>query len=114
VRERGDGGIAHQSRGKPSNRRIDERIKAQVMGLYEEQYGDFGPTLAVEKLRERNEIRISDETLRVWLGERGIEHFRRRKRPHRRWRERKLHRGELVQMDGSHYAWLEDQDPNVC
>lgn len=111
VREMGDGGLAHQSRGKPSHRRIDERIKVQVIGLYEKQYGDFGPTLASEKLWERNEIRISDETLRVWLGERGIDHFRRRKRPHRQWRERKAHRGELVQMDGSHHAWLEDRGP---
>ena len=111
VREIGDGGLAHQSRGKPSHRRIDERIKAKVIGLYEKQYGDFGPTLAAEKLWERNEIRISDETLRVWLGERGIDHFRRRKRPHRAWRERKGHAGELVQMDGSHHAWFEDRGP---
>jgi hypothetical protein len=111
VREMGDGGLAHRSRGKPSHRRIDERIKTQVIGLYEKQYADFGPTLASEKLWERDEIRISDETLRVWLGERGIDHFRRRKRPHRQWRERKAHRGELVQMDGSHHAWFEDRGP---
>jgi transposase-like protein len=111
VREIGDGGIAHQSRGKPSHRRIDERIKTQVIGLYEKRYGDFGPTLAAEKLWERNEIRVSDETLRLWLLEAGVTHFKRRKRPHRSWRQRKAHRGELVQMDGSHHAWLEDRGP---
>jgi hypothetical protein len=112
VRELGDGGLVHQSRGKPSPRRIDERIKAQVIGLYEKQYGDFGPTLAAEKLMERDGIRISDETLRQWLLERGVMHFKRRKRPHRQWRERKVHRGELVQMDGSHHAWFEDRGPD--
>jgi hypothetical protein len=111
VRAVGDGGIAHRSRGKPSNRQIDERIKAKVIGLYERQYGDFGPTLAVEKLSERDGITLSDETLRVWLGERGIDHFRRRKRPHRQWRERKAHRGELIQMDGSHHQWFEARGP---
>jgi Homeodomain-like domain len=111
VRELGEKGLAHRSRGKRSNRAIDERIKAKVIRLYEKQYGDFGPTLAAEKLSERDGIILSDETLRVWLGERGIDHFRRQKRPHRQWRERKAHRGELVQMDGSHHDWLEGRGP---
>ncbi len=111
VRESGDEGLAHQSRGKPSNRRIDLRKKATVLRLYKERYGDFGPTLASEKLSEREGIPISDETLRRWLLQAGVDHFKRRKRPHREWRERKAHRGELVQMDGSHHAWFEDRGP---
>jgi hypothetical protein len=111
VRREGDRGLAHRSRGKPSNRRIALRMKTQVLGLYEKQYVDFGPTLAVEKLSERDGIRISDETLRLWLLQAGVNHFRRRKRPHRAWRERKAHRGELIQMDGSHHAWFEDRGP---
>jgi transposase-like protein len=67
--------------------------------------------LAAEKLLDRNGIRISDETLRLWLLEAGVTHFKRRKRPHRAWRERKTHRGELIQMDGSHHAWLENRGP---
>jgi transposase len=111
VQKEGEGGLAHRSRGKRSNRAIDEQKKAQVLGLYAKRYGDFGPTLAAEKLKERNGIGISDETLRLWLLEAGITHFRRRKRPHRAWRQRKAHRGELIQMDGSHHAWLEDRGP---
>jgi hypothetical protein len=111
VQEVGDGGIAHRSRGKPSNRQIDPRTKVKALGLYEKWYGDFGPTLAAEKLSERDGIPISDETLRLWLLEAGVTHFKRRKRPHRQWRERKAHRGELIQMDGSHHAWFEDRGP---
>ena len=107
----GEAGLVHRSRGKPSNRQIDPRTKVKVLGLYEKQYGDFGPTLAAEKLSERQGITVSDETLRLWLLEAGIDHFKRRKRPHRQWRERKAHRGELVQMDGSHHAWFEDRGP---
>ena len=107
IQKEGDGGLAHRSRGKRSNRAIDERKKVEVLELCAKQYGDFGPTLAAEKLAERNRIRISDETLRLWLLEAGVTHFRRRKRPHRAWRERKAHRGELIQMDGSHHDWLE-------
>jgi len=111
IQVEGDRGLAHRSRGKPSNRAVGEIKKSQVLELYRKRYGDFGPTLAAEKLAERNGIRISDETLRLWLLEAGVTHFRRRKRPHRQWRERKPHRGEMIQMDGSHHAWLEDRGP---
>jgi transposase-like protein len=111
VQKEGDRGLAHRNRGKRSNRAIDEQRRAQVLGLYTKHYGDFGPTLAAEKLLDRDGIRISDETLRLWLLEASVTHFKRRKRPHRAWRERKTHRGELIQMDGSHHAWLEDRGP---
>ncbi|MGH7410611.1 MAG: ISNCY family transposase, partial [Candidatus Methylomirabilis sp.] len=112
VRREGDRGIAHRGRGKPSNRRIAEGVKAKVLQLYEKRYGDFGPTLAAEKLAERHGIAISDETVRLWLRERGIDHFKRRKRPHRAWRARKAHVGELIQLDGSHHDWLEGRGPH--
>jgi transposase-like protein len=111
VQVEGDVGLAHRNRGKRSNRAIDDRRKTNILRMYTKQYSDFGPTLAAEKMGERNGIRISDETLRLWLLEAGVTHFRRRARPHRAWRERKAHRGELVQMDGSHHAWLEDRGP---
>ncbi len=111
VKAEGDQGLVHRGRGKPSNRRIPEKRKAQALQLYEQQYGDFGPTLAAEKLAERDGIRLSDETLRLWLRARGIDHFTRRKRPHRMWRARKAHVGELIQLDGSHHDWFEGRGP---
>jgi hypothetical protein len=104
-------GLVHRSRGRRSNRAIDGRKKARIFRLYEVRYRDFGPTLAAEKLAERDSIAISDETLRLWLLAAGITHFKRRARRHRRWRERKRHRGEMVQMDGSHHDWLEGRGP---
>ena len=103
VEQEGDQGLVHRGRGKPSNRRIAEPAKAKMLRLYETHYGDFGPTLAAEKLAERHGLSISDETLRGWLQAKGVTHFRRRKRPHRAWRARKAHVGELVQLDGSHH-----------
>lgn len=111
VRLEGPRGLVHRSRGQPSNRAIDPRRKARILRRYEARYHDFGPTLAVEKLAERDGLTLSDETLRRWLLQTGVTHFRRRKRPHRQWRERKTHRGELVQIDGSHHAWLEARGP---
>ncbi|MBM4340753.1 MAG: ISNCY family transposase [Deltaproteobacteria bacterium] len=109
IRREGDRGIIHRSRGKPSKRRIASKIKEKVMKLYRVHYKGFGPTLASEKLLERDRVRISDETLRRWLIEAGDWKKSRKRRKHRQWRERKHHVGEMVQMDGSHHAWFEDR-----
>lgn len=111
VQAEGTAGLVHRGRGRPSNRRIPEKVKVKVLRLYRTQYGDFGPTLAAEKLAERHGITLSDETLRGWLRAHGIEHFTRRQRPHRAWRARRAHRGELIQLDGSHHDWFEGRGP---
>jgi len=111
IRVEGDRGIVHKSRGRPSNRRIAGKIRDKVIELYRKQYADFGPTLASEKLLERDGIRVSDETLRRWLLEAGDWKRSRRQRSHRQWRERKGHEGEMVQMDGSHHDWFEGRGP---
>jgi hypothetical protein len=109
VQADGDVGLVHRGRGKPSNRRMSTKIKA--LGLYARRYADCGPTLAAEKPAEHHGITLSDETLRRWLQARGIDHFWRRPRRHRAWRERKPHVGELLQLDGSHHDWFEGRGP---
>jgi transposase len=111
VEAQGAAGLCHRSRGRPSNRRMAPRRKARVLKLFQTRYADFGPTFACEKLAERHQITVSDETLRGWLKAAAIPYPSRKPRPHRHWRARRAHRGELVQMDGSHHAWLEDRGP---
>jgi len=111
VAQAGDQGLAHRGRGTASNRRFPEPVKAKVLRLYAQRYGDFGPTLAAEKLAEHHGIMISAETVRGWLRDAGVDHFARRMRPHRSWRERKAHVGELLQLDGSHHDWFEGRGP---
>lgn len=111
VREEGETGIIHGSRGRPSNHATPDKLKAKILDLFKKQYPDFGPTLASEKLFERDKITISDETLRLWLLEAGIPYKQRKKRPHREWRERKARLGEMVQTDGSHHDWFEGRGP---
>lgn len=111
IRKEGDRAIVHRLRGRSSNRAIPEKSKNKILALFKAQYHDFGPTLASEKLFERDKIKINDETLRLWLREEGIPYKERKKRPHRQWRERKSHYGQMVQMDGSHHAWLENRGP---
>jgi len=111
VKGEGDRGIVHRSRGKASNRRMDEEVRARAIKVYRERYKGFGPTFAVEKLLEGHRIEVSDETLRGWLMESGDWKRSRKRRGHRQWRERKEHCGEMVQMDGSHHDWLEGRGP---
>lgn len=66
-RERGAQGLISGHRGRPSNRRIGDRKRSQVMGLVRERYSDFGPTLASEKLFEEHDEQVSKETLRQWM-----------------------------------------------
>ena len=109
VREEGPQAVVHRSRGRQSNRKISEELKDRVLNLYRKYYEGFGPTLAQEKLSERESINISDETLRLWLIEAGLWKKKRKGRQHRQWRPRKDHYGEMIQMDGSHHAWFEDR-----
>jgi transposase len=113
VRERGDRGIIHALRGRPSNRRIPEETRERTISLYQGRYPDFGPTLATEKLLECDGIKISDETLRRWLIEAGFWKKRRKRSGFRQWRPRRECFGQMVQMDGSHHDWLEGRGPKL-
>ena len=110
IREEGDEGIRHKSRGRPSKRKLP--FKERIVELYRERYPDFGPTLFTEKLQEREGITVSRETVRIWLIQEGEWKKHRKRKAHRQWRQRKNHCGEMLQMDGSHHDWFEGRGPN--
>ncbi|MGY4567201.1 transposase [Bradyrhizobium sp. USDA 3256] len=68
----GANGLVSKKRGQPSNRRHTDEFRNQVLDLVRENYVDFGPTFAAEKLRERHRISVSKETLRKWMSEAGL------------------------------------------
>jgi hypothetical protein len=105
----GHAGLVHKSRGRPSSHRKPGEFRQAVLARYTQGYPDFGPTLASEKLLERDGLLVHPETLRLWLIDAGLWHPRSPKRRHRTWRKRKACFGELVQMDGSTHAWFEDR-----
>ncbi len=113
VRNEGEAGIIHKSRGAPSSRAYPANLKESAINLYESKYKGFGPLLASEKLEEINNIRISDETLRLWLLEAG--HWEKSRKSVKRhcWRPRKEHFGEMVLLDGSEHYWLEGRGPKM-
>jgi len=113
-REESDAGLVHRLRGRPSNRGSDPTLREQVLALYRERYHDFGPKLATEYLEREDRLRVGVETLRQWLIAAGLWQAKRKRAAHRRWRERKEHPGEMVQMDGSHHDWFEGRRPWAC
>lgn len=97
VKIEGKKAAVHDLREKPSNNKKPGSLKKKTISLYRQKYSDFGSTLATEKLKEKNSIKIGKETLRAWLMETGLHKKRRKPRPHRLYRTRKANFGE----DGS-------------
>ncbi len=115
-RAEGDAGLISGHRGKPSNHRLKESQRKQIGEFISDPiFEGFGPTLLNEKLREYKSITICKETLRQIMIEEGKHHPKSHKKKHLHpLRERRDRRGELVQIDGSYHAWLEERCPKAC
>src|SRR6202521_4597448 len=120
-RDRGEGGagVKHRSAGGTTKRRCDEKFREKVLRRVREKYSGavgerFGPTLTTEHLESEECVKVAVETLRQWMLTEGLWSRERKRRRHRFRRERKEHFGEMVQMDGSFHAWLEERGPRGC
>jgi hypothetical protein len=119
-RRRGPQGLRHASVGRRSNRRTPAAVRRKILALVRREFGGdvaherFGPTLAAEHLAEEYQVVVHHETLRRWMLQAGLWSRARDAPAHRKRRERKAHFGELVQLDGSFEAWLEDRGPTAC
>jgi hypothetical protein len=107
----GEAGLISRHRGKISPNRIDFKLRDAVINiLRREEYAGFGPTFAMEKLRQKHGYYLSDETLRKWMMQEGLWEAKARK--DRKVYQRRVRRGrfgELLQGDGSRHAWFEDR-----
>ena len=108
-------GLIHRNRGRSGNRKLELSKRIKIIYLYKKHYSDFGPTLASEKFFSVHNISINKETLRLLLIAEKLWISRgKRQSKHRKWRERKEHLGELVQLDGSPHAWFEFRNMKCC
>jgi len=115
VREKGIQGLAHGSRGKPSNRRIPDKERQEIIKLLHRYYSDFKPTHASEKLDTNHGIKRDPKTIRQIMIDEGLWIPKKRKKPdYRCSRPRKEHYGEMEQFDGSYEHWFEDRAPRCC
>jgi hypothetical protein len=108
LRRDGASSLLSKRRGKPSNHRFSAAVRSLAMSIVRDQYADFGPAFAAEKLAEVHGCSISRETLRGWMIADGLWIDRRHRlaSPHQPRRRREC-LGELVQIDGSEHAWFE-------
>lgn len=111
IRTGGAASIRHKAIGRPSNNRISDGVRDYAVTLVRECYADFGPTLATEKLAERDGLHVSRETVRSWMVDAGLWLSRKQRRTFHQPRLRREAYGELVQIDGSEHRWFEDRGP---
>lgn len=110
VRKDGIKAVTHGLKGKQSNHHIDESIREKALQLIRENYSDFKPTFASEKLAENHDIILSYQTARRWMTKEGIWKIRKQKQEgYHAWRPRKEYFGELEQFDGSYHYWFENR-----
>lgn len=109
LKKHGDKAVVHKLRGKPSNRKIEDRIEREgVKILSAPVYAGFGPTLAAEYLRKKHGIEASKETVRQWMMRAKLWRGKKAKvKQVHVWRPRRSRCGELVQWDTSEHDWLE-------
>jgi transposase len=107
-REKGAVGLVSKQRGRTGNNRLAEEVKKRALDLLKTKYKGFGPTLAHEKLVERDKLRLSDESVRQLMIAEALWKPRKAKKVvTHQLRERRACFGELVQIDGSPYDWFE-------
>lgn len=116
VKKFGAQGLIHRSRGKPSKRKLKDKIVNEIITLLLTVYVGFGPTLAAEKLLEHHALHVSKESLRTIMIQNNLwkPKPRRKNKQHRTWRPRREHYGSMEQYDGCYHHWFEDRAPECC
>lgn len=113
-RQLGAAGLVSKHRGRKGNNRLSEEVKKQALNLLKTKYKGFGPTLAQEKLVEKDKLKLSDESVRQLMIEENLWKPRKAKKVvTHQLRERRACFGELIQIDGSPHDWFEGR-AEVC
>lgn len=116
VVDNGIEGLVHGNRGRVSSRKVPKKEAVHIVRLVKNTYLDCTATLIAEKLKEEHNINRHPQTIARILREAKVpwispmsRSVRKLKAIHRQWRERRPHKGELVQFDGSYHEWFEER-----
>jgi len=113
-RQGGEAALAHASRGRPSHRRLPQRVRDRILHLARTTYAGFNDHHLCEKICEVEGFSLGRETLRRLLRSAGIGSPRKRRAPtHRQRRLARAREGEMLLLDGSLHRWLEDRGPQL-
>lgn len=120
-RQKGAASLLSKHRGRKGNNRLPEEVKKRALNLLKTKYKGFGPTLAHEKLVEREKLKLSDESVRQLtpalasgasvIKENLWKPRKAKKVVVHQLRERRACFGELIQIDGSPHDWFEGRAP---
>jgi len=114
LRQGGEAALAHASRGRPSQRRLPQRVRDRILRLARTTYAGFNDHHLCEKLVEKEGFSLGRETLRRLLRSAGIGSPRKRRAPtHRQRRLARAREGEMLLLDASLHRWLEDRGPQL-
>ena len=114
-RARGAAALEHGNRGRRPHNAVPADIASAVVRFASTRYPGANHTHLAELLWEHEDLDVSSWTVRRILARAGIASPRRRRPPeHRVRRERMPREGMLLQVDGSHHAWLEQRGPRFA
>ena len=111
-KKHGVAGLLSKHRGRKGNNCLTVEVKKRALDLLKGKYKGFGPTLAQEKLVEKENLKISVESVRqIMIVEELWKPRKVKKEVTHQLRERRACFGELAQIDGSPHAWFEERAP---
>ncbi len=111
-RKEGAAALAHGNRGRVPSNATPTATGQQVVAMAQERYQGVNHTHLAELLAEREGVMLSRSTVRRLLVGAGLPSPRHRRPPRHRYRRQRMpQEGMLLQLDGSHHAWLEDRGP---
>ena len=111
----GRNSVFHGNKGKESKSKIDAATWQRIDTLLATDLQGMGPAHATEKLNALYSIDVSAESIRKYMHQKGLMmHCRKPRKPYRSKRPRKMYRGQLVQMDGSYFAWFKHDPERYC
>jgi len=113
VKREGTGGVIHRGKCKKDPYWLTDKIKERIDHLYQTQYRGFNLTHLTEFLNTEERIKVSRESARQILLEKGSYTKQRRYPRHRQWREPSFREGQMVQYDTSDHDWLKGRGPRL-
>jgi transposase len=96
VKKEGAGGVIHRSKGRKRPRWLRGRVRDKIDHLYKTKYRGFNLTHMTEFLNREEGIKVSRESVRQILLEKGSYTKQRRYPKHRQWREPCSREGQMV------------------
>jgi transposase len=113
-RKEGAATLAHGNRGRRPVHTTTVELVELVITLAQTTFAGCNQQHLRDLMEEREGMVFSRATVHRLLVQAGVLAPPHRRPPqHRRWRQRRSQAGQLVQIDGSPHAWLEDRGPQV-